>query len=135
MGTMRPSWEIAPYFAFIDVHFVLSQASISLTIKQGHSNEGFFLDRLPEIKLPISIHGLSERRLQSARSCEIALSFQNAQAEARAPMKLPRLRTSSPRSRISKAYDNRKSLLKRRFVSMTTTGLLREAPSSRSAKI
>ena len=49
---MRPSWEIAPYFAFIDLHFVLSQASISLTIKQGHSNEGFFLDRLPEIKLP-----------------------------------------------------------------------------------
>ena len=40
---MRPSWEIAPYFAFIDVHFVLSQASISLTIKQGHWNEGFFL--------------------------------------------------------------------------------------------
>ena len=51
---MRPSWEIAPYFAFIDLHFVLSQASISLTIKQGHSNEGFFLDRLPEIKIPIS---------------------------------------------------------------------------------
>ena len=40
---LRPSWEIAPYFAFIDLHFVLSQASISLTIKQGHSNEGFFL--------------------------------------------------------------------------------------------
>ena len=40
---MRPSWEIAPYFAFIDLHFVLSQASISLTIKQGHWNEGFFL--------------------------------------------------------------------------------------------
>ena len=40
---MRPSWEIAPYFAFIDVHFVLSQASISLTIKQGHWNAGFFL--------------------------------------------------------------------------------------------
>jgi hypothetical protein len=25
-GTMRPSWEIAPYFAFIGVHFVLRQA-------------------------------------------------------------------------------------------------------------
>ena len=25
-GTMRSSWEIAPYFAFIDVHFVLRQA-------------------------------------------------------------------------------------------------------------
>jgi len=74
MGTMRPSWEIAPYFAFIDVHFVLSQASISLTIaKQGRGacvqrrppaafahtlpwNEGFFLDRLPEIKIPISLY-------------------------------------------------------------------------------
>ena len=43
MGAMRTRWEVASYFAFIDVHFVLSQASISLTIKQGHWNEGFFL--------------------------------------------------------------------------------------------
>ena len=65
---MRPSWEIAPYFAFIDVHFVLSQASISLTIKQGHWNAGFFLDRLPEIKIPISLRTLRGGPFASSKS-------------------------------------------------------------------
>ena len=32
---MRPSWEIAPYFAFIDLHFLVRQAPISLTIARN----------------------------------------------------------------------------------------------------
>ncbi len=32
---MRPSWEIAPYFAFVDVHYVLRQSPISLTIAKN----------------------------------------------------------------------------------------------------
>jgi hypothetical protein len=33
---MRPSWEIAPYFAFIDVHFVLRHMEV------GEVNPGYF---------------------------------------------------------------------------------------------
>jgi len=61
MGTMPPSWEIAPYFAFIDVHFVLRQAPISLTIAK-HGQGVFFVGWL-EIKFPISISQISYQLL------------------------------------------------------------------------
>jgi len=37
MGAMRTRWEVASYFAFIDLHFLLRQAPISLTIARNGS--------------------------------------------------------------------------------------------------
>ena len=52
MGALRTRWEVASYFAFIDVHFLLRQARISLNTHP--LNCCFFLVGWLGIKIPIS---------------------------------------------------------------------------------